>query len=555
LPKINNAGKVLVMKNFWIKLEKTADVFLGKPIGILDWSFLFLGIIAVRLFLDNFIAKNQKVELGTVNDVHNVLFFLMMMVSVWIFLNFLIKKNSLKLANLMIWSALLLILPPIFDLIKTGGNGVFWSSYLLSDIKTLFWQFITIFGHLPSGIMYFGTKIVFISAIILCSGFVFLKTKSFFKAISSLLGVYAILFFMASFPSFLAYIYYFFVGTKRLQDVSMVNIIQLFLSPNQIFGLKEVSSKYYLEYNLNLIYFPCLIFVLYFLFLKTEKIKMLAFLNNLRIPQVFYHWGLFLIGLGCGFLAYPDNFNLNSSAFFAVFCLIISIFLAWESSVIFNDLVDLEIDRVSNQKRPLIKEIFTIEQYKELGIILFFLSLLGGLVVNIAFFYLFLVYQILAWFYSAKPFRIKRFPIVATFLSGIASLIIVFTGFALFSGEQNIQGLSWRIIWLLLITFTLSLPLKDFKDIEGDKKNGIWTMPVIFGEEKGRLIVGSGIFISFVLSVFFLNELKLFWWALIFGIFSFWIINNKKIKPRSFSWWFLGVVFIYIIVLVKIVFL
>jgi 4-hydroxybenzoate polyprenyltransferase len=137
----------------------------------------------------------------------------------------------------------------------------------------------------------------------------------------------------------------------------------------------------------------------------------------------------------------------------------------------------------------------------------------------------------------------------------MASLMILFVGFEVFSGDENIRGLSWRIIILLLASFTFSLPIKDFKDMEGDKKDGVWTIPVIFGEEKGRIIVGAGIFISFMLSVFLLNELKLFWWALIFGIFSFWVINNKKIKPQSFFWWFLGIVFVYGLILVKVVFL
>jgi 4-hydroxybenzoate polyprenyltransferase len=267
-----------------------------------------------------------------------------------------------------------------------------------------------------------------------------------------------------------------------------------------------------------------------------------------------YHAGLFGAGLGLGYLAYPQNFNLHIFSAFAVFDLMAAIWLSWIASVIVNDIYDFEVDVVSNPGRPLQQNVFSVREYAELGAVIFFLALLGGLVVSFKFAALLLVYQFLAWVYSARPYRLKRFPGIATFVSACASLIILFIGFALFSGDQNLQGLSWRIILLLLLTLTLSLPIKDFKDIEGDKKEGIWTIPVLFGEEKGRLIVASGVFVSFILSVFLLNEFRLFWWAAVFGGMAFLIVTNKKINPRRFFWWVLFPVTVYGLVLMKILF-
>jgi 4-hydroxybenzoate polyprenyltransferase len=125
----------------------------------------------------------------------------------------------------------------------------------------------------------------------------------------------------------------------------------------------------------------------------------------------------------------------------------------------------------------------------------------------------------------------------------------------LLSDNQTLAGLSWRIIGLLMISYTISLPIKDFKDIEGDEKDGVWTIPVIFGERKGRLIVATGVFISYVLSVFFLNEMKLFFWAIFAGVISFIIVNNDEIKPRELPAWVLGVVAVYALILVWVVFM
>jgi len=167
---------------------------------------------------------------------------------------------------------------------------------------------------------------------------------------------------------------------------------------------------------------------------------------------------------------------------------------------------------------------------------------------------LLLVYQIIAWFYSAPPFRLKKFPVIATFVSSLASLMVLFLGYILMSSDQTIYTLSWRIILLLIICYTISIPIKDFKDIEGDKKYGIWTIPVIFGEKNARIIVAICHFCSYILSVFFLNELRLFFWAIVFGAINYAIVISKKINPRRVFWWVLGTVSVYLLIMVKIVF-
>jgi hypothetical protein len=67
--------------------------------------------------------------------------------------------------------------------------------------------------------------------------------------------------------------------------------------------------------------------------------------------------------------------------------------------------------------------------------------------------------------------------------------------------------------------------------------------------------VATGIFLSFMLSVFFLNELKLFYWALVFGGAAFLVVISEKINPKRLPWWLLGPVCLYLLVLVKIVFI
>ena len=543
------------MTNKFEKIREAINRISGKTVSPLGWALSFFLIIAVRIFIEFFVAsKALSFDEVVIEYVHNFYFFSISFLLIWLILSLILRENPSRLSVFIIWASWLIVFPPIIDMIKTGGD-VYWSFYALNDVKALKGQFLTFFGHLPSGIVYFGTKIVFVSAIALSAGLVFVRSKNWIKAVLSGILAYCALFFMGSFPSFFAFTYYFFQGSKNISAVNEIDIVQLIGTPASLFGTEFNSLAYSLAQHLNLFYFLFFMGLLLVLFFSISRKKFFAVLKNFRFPQLGYHTGLFLIGLGLGFLVYPENSGLKLFSVLAALVLITAIWLAWKASVIVNDIYDFGIDQISNPDRPLQKKIFTIREYAELGMIIFLLSVLGALTVSIKFAAILVIYQLLAWAYSAPPYRLKRFPVVATLVSAIASLVVLFAGFTLVSGDANIQGLSWRIVFIFLGALTLSLPIKDFKDIEGDKRYGVFTLPVIFGEEKGRIIVAVGVFVSFMLSVFLLNELRLFWWALLFGSGAFLTVTNKKINPRNLLWWVLGTVGVYGFILAKTIFI
>ena len=522
------------------------------------WSvFLasFLGIIFLRTFEEEFLASAARnvIEWKTTSFLYNFFFFGLTYIFIWIFLAFFLRIRFKKLAGIILAGMWLTVLPPLFDMLKTGGS-VYWSFYSLNSLAEMWGQFITLFGKLPPGIVYFGTRIVFISTIIFASGFVFVKTRSIFKAMFGGFATYVIIFMMGTFPSWVTFGYYFLEGSKKITEVKSVDAIQFLGYPYQMFGTSGYGSQFSFASNLNIIYYLLFFVVMTSLFFAVNRRNSWEVVKNIRFPQVAYHFGLFFIGMGLGFWAYPQNMNLNLFSFLAVLTLLASIFMAWKASVVVNDLFDTEIDKLTNQKRPLPKQIFSKVEYVDLGIIFFFLSLLGGAVISTRFAIMLLVYQILAWFYSAAPYRLKRFPIIATFFSSLASFMVVVMGYSLFSGDENMLLFPWRVAILLIVSLTLSLPIKDFKDIEGDRRDGVRTIPVIFGEIIGRTVVGSGIFISFMLSVFILNEKRLFWWAVLFGSLAFLSMTNKKIKTRHLIWWVLGIVALYAMIMLKVLF-
>jgi len=537
------------------KVRKLIEEWEKKEITPVTFLVVFLAVITVRLFVEQFIARAVPLNFSEVvmEYVHNIYFFSILIIALWVFLSLMLKVKPQKLAGIFIWASLLVILPPIIDIIRTKGE-VYWSFYLLSSVADLKTQFMTVFGHLPSGIMYFGTRITFILAIILLSALVYIKTRDWLKTVFSAIGTYVILFALGAFPSLFAYFYFPIFEKKPISGIYSFQIAQLFGFPGRIWGLNSVDLTHSFAYKLEIVFFPVLLGILTILFFLISREKFWAVIKNFRYPQLIYHSGLFFVGVGLGYLNYPESFSLNIFSFFTVIVLLLSIFLAWKASVVINDIEDVEIDKITNSSRPLPQKIFNEKEYFHFGMICLFLSLLGGLTISPVFFVLLLIYQILAFFYSAKPYRLKKFPLIATATSSLASIFILFMGFALMSSGQTFQNMPWRITLLLFITYTISIPIKDFKDVEGDKKEKIWTVPVIFGDKKGRLIVATGVFISFILSVFFLAELKLFFWALLFGIISFAIINSSKINPKRLPWWMLGPVIFYLLILVKIVF-
>jgi chlorophyll/bacteriochlorophyll a synthase len=539
-------------------MKKVYQIFgnlLEAKISLASWVSVFLSIILLRVFEEQFIARSQMLSTYqlAIEYIHNLYFFLLAFLLIWLFLSVYLKIRIHRLSFIMAWASLLILLPPLFDMIKTKG-AVFWSFYVIGSLANLGKQFLTVFGDFPSGIVYFGTKITFIIAISFVAVLVFLKTKNLLKTLIGAFLTYVILFFMGSFPTLFVFAYEFVFGHKKISQISGFDVASFFGSPQNILGIKSLDFMYAFPYKVELFYFPLLVFLLAILFFLAEKKKFFAVIGNLRYPQLAYHAGLLFLGMGLGYLNFRENFEFNIFSLVAAANLVLSIWLAWTASVFANDIYDLEIDKISNPLRPLPKEIFSASEYAHLGIVFFLLSLLGGVTVGFNFFVLLLAYQIIAWFYSAPPYRLKKFPIVATFVSSLASLMVLFLGYILMSSDQTIYALSWRIILLLIICYTIAIPIKDFKDIEGDKKYGIWTIPVIFGEKNGRLIVAISHFCSYILSVFFLNELKLFFWALVFGVISYAIVLSKKIDPRRIFWWVLLAVSGYILVMIKIVF-
>ncbi|MCX6763028.1 MAG: UbiA family prenyltransferase [Candidatus Moranbacteria bacterium] len=527
-------------------IQKILQKIENYPLTLTGWLTAFSAIIVLRMIGENLLSgfADKPLTLFIGSTLAAYLFFVFSYLIVLLFLSFWLKESIKRVVNVLLWGFLLAIFPPIIDKIWCGQNFC-WSFYAFDSLKGLGLRFLSFFGNNAAIGITYGVRVEVALAIIFVMIYAYIKQKKAIRAFLAGIFTYAILFFLGSFPSWLAYLY--FLPKKSIFSVESFDIAGLFLNPASYFSIVETDFMNALNVKMNLIYAYLIFWVILLLFFKHFRGKFWPVMKNVRWVQIFVHGGLILTGAGLGAFYFPGNMVINGFSFFALSNLILAAIFAWLASVFLNDQVDLEIDKMTNKQRPLATGEVTGEDYRQLFWICFVFSLILAITVGVKFFLVIFAYQAIGWIYSAWPFRLKRFPFVASFLSAFALALLFSSGFLLLADGQNISRFPHQVFWLLIVAFMVSLPIKDLKDIEGDRANGVWTIPVLFGEVWARFAIGLGIFLSYALSVIWINAKILFLPAMIFGALSFWILQTKKIPPRRVHIFVFGFLFLYVL--------
>lgn len=530
-------------------LEKTTISF---PL----WIGAFLSIIFFRILIENWLGNfaYRDVQFLFSEFTHTFLFFLFSYGLFLFLLSIATRQKITSVASIVLWGFLIILSPPILDFFISQGKG-FWSFYQFDSLQGLLQRFFTFFGDSPTLGITYGVRIEVALSLLFFAVYVYVKTKKIFRTFAMTFFAYVLFFILGTFPSWITIA---ILGlSKGFMEVTSVDIAGMFLSPETSLSYTPGSIMNTLNVKMSIIYAIILMHVIPFFLFLVNKEKMIKILSNIRWPQTLYHAGLVYVGAGIAILFSPQS--LTHFTLFNVLSLIILTYcaiVAWATSVVSNDFFDEPIDTITNPHRPLVEKTITKSAYKQLGWTLFFASLLLAGIAHPYGIALIMVYHALTWLYNAPPFRLKQFPFIATFLGSLASFLILLLGYVAFDASKTTVHIPWEIITLLLFSYTITLPLKDLKDIKGDKKMNIFTLPVLLGEKKARLIIASGVFFSFVLSVYVLNAKNLIFVALLFGSLCFYLISTKKlsffrvrITPRNLPGILIGLVFLYTLLL------
>lgn len=497
------------------------------------WAVSFASLIFGRLLVDNWIGgfANHSLQFLFYEFTHTFFFFLFSFLVFLPIIAFFGKTSISAASNILLFGFLVVLTPPIIDTLIAGGPN-FVSFYVFDSLVGLGHRYLTLFGDNPYFGITYGVRIEVVITTILFGIYTYFKTNNPLRALAASLTTYSVLFVLGSFPSWLTFIILGF--QKSIFVINDVDIARVFISPPTFFNRSDFDFISALNIKMSLIAAPLTLILVIINIKRYFPEKFSALVGNVRFPQLVYSSGLVCIGIALGLVLTNTDVSFSLFELLAVLNLCLAANFAWLASTITNDIFDQKIDAVTNVSRPLPKNIFSVSEYRAIGNTFFFASIVFSAMVSFRAMLFFIVYQAISWMYSAWPLRLKRFPLVATLFAAIANFLVLVIGFSLVSPDGTINNLPSSIIILFILVSIVFISVKDFKDVVGDKEDGVYTIPVLFGEQWGKIIVGSGILLSYIFSTIIFHEPKLFLSAFLFGSLSFWAVQKSTDKETSF---------------------
>jgi geranylgeranylglycerol-phosphate geranylgeranyltransferase len=136
----------------------------------------------------------------------------------------------------------------------------------------------------------------------------------------------------------------------------------------------------------------------------------------------------------------------------------------------FNSWTDREIDRIGKPHRPIPSGKIKPADALFYALTLLILSIIYPFFVYKSYFtlFLFLLLPILGLLYSAKPIRLRRYPIPAAITISLGLITPIMLGYFMNRSDTKLAGL-----FVVLFIFCLSVvPLKKIEEVEEDRKTG-----------------------------------------------------------------------------------
>lgn len=167
-----------------------------------------------------------------------------------------------------------------------------------------------------------------------------------------------------------------------------------------------------------------------------------------------------------------------------------------------NQIYDLEIDRVNKGKRPLPSGrmttgeawAFTVVAYA-MTLILAWLVAPGG---RHECFWIVLVAIVATYIYSVPPLRTKQYGLWANITIAIPRGVLLKV--AGWSAVKTVVGLEPWFIGSIFGLFLLGASTtKDFADMEGDRRGGCRTLPIIYGVRRAAWMISPSFVVPFML--------------------------------------------------------
>ena len=512
------------------------------PLTLGSWAVTLFAIIANRIGIENYFESMpfRFADQFFYQFSHHFLTFTTIFLVALPILAWAGRVTIERAANVLLAGFLIIWTPPIVDEIISRGAGL-WSFYSFDSLLGLLERYITFFGDKPDVGITYGVRFEVGSVVLLILLYTWIKSRSVTRTLSAGIALYTALFVIGVLPSIITIL---LLGPNiGFLAVGEQDIARVMLSPAPLFVLNPPDITSVLAIKMSLMYGVLIIPLIGGLIFGFFRDAFWSLFHNARFPQLIYHGGLFSVGAALTFVYGEASGRLDIFHIAGAIILLTAVGCTWLASVVANDLRDVAIDRITNTHRPLVTGVIDLSTYRTIGLLFFGASIFLAAIVSTQAALIFFLYQALAFIYSADPLRLKRFPIIATTLAAMASLLVFFAGFIVFSTEKNIAALPLSIPILLFFAYLAIIPIKDFKDMAGDQIDGVLTLPILLGEERAKRFIGTFILIAFVASPFVLSLRSLFPLGLFFGALGYWMLqlssaDHPQLSYRKLPGWF-----------------
>ena len=241
-----------------------------------------------------------------------------------------------------------------------------------------------------------------------------------------------------------------------------------------------------------------------------------------------------------GLIINPNLISVLKTPSFIVSGLITLLVLS--SSMIINDLYDINTDKINSPDRPLVSGKITIPQ----AIITANLFIFGAEFLNMRFLpesIQYIAHEAIALILLYTPV-LKRIPFIKNIAcASLVSFSVFFSALSITNTKSEMIVLNNHYGLLMIAISTIffgSLSneiLLDVKDYDGDKKNNVYTLPVIFSKKIAwifsLLITSYNIFANTMSISYIYNNMEL--GILYFVLMSPLLIESLKIRQEQYS--------------------
>jgi 4-hydroxybenzoate polyprenyltransferase len=529
-----------------MSLKEKISARINKEI---NWPFFILTVLAVilvRNLLEMYSNPFYHIDFspGYFVFLTTPLFFSAILLSLILLIYYFARLEFRQAFNLGILFFPIILTPPLIDLAVTGGRGAGMAFLSNDSWSSVFTSLFTFFGKFVEPGITLGIRVEIVLIIIGIGYLVYSRTRSFRRSIGGAALAYLILFFYMVFPTIFALL---FGNVAHFKTSSMPDGRASVLALKNLFANSLVSSVHFLQdlpQDKGLLYIQqfniltnragwlLLLSLSLWLFYLGNKRVFDAWKRNLRWERIFYYLAISILGIYLGWRTWVPSYSFSALDILGLIIFFILVAMSFWLAVGINDLSDIKTDRISNSSRPLVKGTISPKEQNFINLFLFVFILMGAATINYLVLIMLLFFQAVYFIYSAPPLRLKRFLGLSSLLVGLNGLLAAMAGFYFIALIQRISFFPKYILAMILLGFTLAVNIKDIKDYEGDKADGIKTIPVFFGLEWGKRIIAILAALALIIVALLTHFKSIEIASFIFSVIFFFLIIRKDYEEK-----------------------